>query len=552
MNDQAPRYGRPVLIGAFAVMAVVLAANLLMHEVPWGLEHDGLFLVDTDHAQWDARGRPAGYVLLLRAAAVVFGSAFRAGHVLAALFGAGFVWSAYRLSWRLFRREDAAVFVAASLILFPRFLFSALLANNDAAFAFCGAMALAELFPAKDELRPVRLGLWLAATALVKELGLFLFFAVAVVLILDLSRPRRWAVLARTVAVFAVPILVGKLVGAVWLGGGPPTGPVAWLALPMHMLQLPPDLFAESNIASALVTFGFRVGTAVIEWVVELAILCTPLLPIAAVVVAFDGRDADRAGRVRRSLGVLFVFLLPLTVTAWRGDEQARYFLPFAPLLLGSLFMAVAEPVRDHPTFARRAVGALVLVLALTGLALKTAPPFVDQPRYYDRPIQGDRRHLSRAELAAAVDRMHAELGPATLFATNNAAFGLVDSHVIHYDWLFEGRALPTYDRSQKGSDFYRSDLAAFLCHVPAEAFLYDTTDRLVRINPIDAEAARRAGWLLQAVVDIGPVSIFRIDHRACDRLSQAPEQPVEPTGPPPSEVAPLLPPLGAAAPPAP
>ncbi|MDP8223406.1 MAG: glycosyltransferase family 39 protein [Candidatus Lernaella stagnicola] len=558
-GDQGPRYGRHVLIAALGCMAVVLAVNLWVHDVPWGLEHDGLFLVDTDHADWEARQRPVGYVLLLRAAALLFGSAFRAGHVLAALFTAGFVWSAYRLSWRLFRREDAALFSAAALLVFPRFLFSALLANHDAAFAFCGAMALAELFPDADPARPprpVRLGLWLAAAYLVKVLGLFLFIGALALLLFERRwRPRR-ALLWRVLAAFVLPILLVKLLGTLGSDGG---GGGLLLAgfhsafnLVTILLQLPPEWVDQAGPGLVLVTIVFRAAAAALEWLAELPILFTPLLPVAALVVAFDRRQPERAVRVRRMLVLLAIFVLCLVFTAWRGDEQARYFLPFAPLLLGALFVAVTDAVTDpgpRPRL-RRALGALVLVLALTGLAWKAAPPFARDWRYYDWQSQGDRRLLTRAESAAAVDRLHAEFGEGTLFATNNPAFGLEDPHLIHYDWYFEDRSIPSNDQSQKGQGFYRADLTTFLCRVPATAFLYDSTDRIIRLHRTDDPSREAAqSWLLQPAAKVGPVVLYRVNRGACDKALTPPGKPVEPQGPPPSSVAPPLSPLDQSAP---
>jgi len=539
-------------------MTAVFLVNTQVHRVPWGLESDGLFLVGTTGEGITLQHRPVGYLLLLKAGHAVLGDAFRAGHFFSALFGASFLTLCYLLVFRLFGSERIALSAAAAMLLFPRFLISTMLCTTDMAYGLLGLAALLALADSDSPTppRPYFIGAVVALALLTTIPGLFLFLGILFAVLAG-ARPLRSAgfwILKYSIA-FLLVFLAGQLAARLTAGAtfgrssGFRIGDFRMLYdIIMTILVIPPvPLAAGGELADVFhrwPTVLFRIGATPIEWLVDFAVLLTPL-PFLALATEWKAQ----ARPAFRLSCYIFLFSTPFFFySTFRSVDSPRYILPFAPLLLGSLFATAARLVAALPQ-NRRLLGRLlawsVLLSTIATLTIKTVTPFFLEPRYLDWATQGRRLQPNPGELQAAVRKLRDRFGDEVIFSSNLPAFGLFDRRFIYYNWFYEGTSIPLYGQADKDAEYYRANLRDFFLQTKSTVFLYDATDIILRLQfqagnstKIGSSVVNLPTYLEQAAA-VGPYEIYRVDLEKCAAANSSPEDhrfqpPPPPSGPPP------------------
>lgn len=561
MNETAvlrPRHLTLVLLASFLLMAILFIINTQVHRVPWGLESDGLFLVGTASEKMTLQHRPVGYPLLLKSGAAVLGSAFRAGQLFSAVFGAAFLTLCYLLVFRLFASESIALCATGAMLVFPRFLISSMLCTTDLTYGFLGLAALLLLSDGEPSSphHPRLVGACTGLAFLTTVPGLFLFLGIFFA-VLIVSRFRRstgiW--LLQYGLTFLVVILGGQLLARLFpsetLGAssGFRIGDFRMLYdIIMTLLIIPPSTAAAGGELADMLrqwpSILFRIAATAMEWLVDFAVLLTPL-PFLALGMELKAK----ARPVFRICCSAFFLSTPLFFySSFRSVDSPRYFLPFAPLLLGSLFAASLRLIADLPS-TRRPLGRLLalgmLSLTIATLTLKTITPFLLEPRFLDWQTQGLRPHPKPEMLQATIREVRARFGDETIFAANNPAFGLFDGKFIYYNWFYEGTSIPLYGQADKDAKYYRDNLRDFFRQTKTTVFVYDSTDIILRLQfqatePVkNGGSARQLPAYLEAAGAVGPFEIYRVNLEKCAATDSSLEDPrlqplSQPSGPPP------------------
>ncbi|MCB9490099.1 MAG: glycosyltransferase family 39 protein [Deltaproteobacteria bacterium] len=547
------------LAAAYAV--ICMAANLMWHDVPWGQERDGYFLVGTATEELTLATHPLGFILPLKVLTAATGNAFRSAQFLAAIFSALFLFASYKCVQRIFASDRVAMGSAVAALAMHPLLLMSLLGTSDVLANLLTITTLAVAIPLVEHADTRRLAMVGVLAGLVfatKFTGLFAVIALAFALLVsprDGGRRLRDAALVvgmffATVAAFAVVTKVLAIRSADAVGWRVNSLETA-LNLLFHINLIPAVDFARDGVAGSLIplipmmAFRFLVGP--IEWTIELLRMYTPI-PFLALFFAW--RWSRDEARRRRTFVLIFAtaFVVQCFYCTFAYDDISRYLLWLFPLAMGAFFRTLGVLIDREKTERRAIVRATAFVVAAIFLFAVGGRAWTNLRRealFEDWTTQGDRPHVPRSAFEEAARVIRGEMEIQGRVAATNPTYGLADPNLVYYSWFFEGTRIYLHTNFVKGVEYFHESLRRFLCHTTAKTLLYDPGDTSLQIRwegyREDAgDLSRFAPPYLIPARQVGPLEIYRVVPDVCEISLPNPEdEPGVPPPPPPGEAPP-------------
>jgi len=547
-----------VLVGA------LLTVNLSVHHVPWGNERDGYFLIGTIGADEILSRHPVGAALVMKGLNALTGDVFVAGHVVAAICAWLFLILAFALVRRLFGSPVIAALSVLAVFVLPSFIRSTLLCTTDMLFQVITLAAFGcfiELFHGERSNGKARLtGGLLALAAMIKVLGAFAWLGALAALWLDASRKEsRLKTTLNLAGSFMVVFLTGVLLGQLLLVVD--ASKAVGLRIPgfgyfvrwflFQMLEVPLFDFGERPIAAIFSHAGpilFRIAANLIErsWGVLISLAVVPAVAFIVTLLRERRRDLTASG------WIITVFLLIVFHLTMSFQDLARYFLFFTPIIFGCFYFSLAQAMASLSS-PRRWIGQLlsliVALLVIVVLVVNSVVSVRTMAVYYDWETEGNRPHLSSAEIEQAMKVLRGEVDRDAVFAGGNAAFGLSDLSFWYYDRIHSEEKSAGFIRENKSVSYYHADLQKFLCIKKVRFYLHDGHDVFLGIRWSayetldDPEQRRYAPRFLVPERKVGMVEIYRVTPSVCEFEATSSPEPVAPAGPPPADFPPPGPP---------